>query len=126
MKVKNFLISGIVGGIVDFLLGWVCYGMLFKDLYPQNENTKLLFIFFGCMTFGLFIAYIFNKWAHITTPISGMKAGAIIGLFSSLSMNFFMNANMEANYQNMAIDIAISTFIGMMMGAAIALTCSKL
>jgi hypothetical protein len=126
MNVKKFLISGIVGGFVDFLLGWVCYGMLFKDLYPQNENTKLLFIFLGCMTFGLFIAYIFNKWAHISSPITGMKAGAIIGLFSSLSMNLFMHASMEANYQNMAIDTAISTFIGMIMGAAIALTSSKL
>ena len=126
MNVKNFLISGIVGGIVDFLLGWVCYGMLFKDLYPQNENTNLVFIFLGCMTFGLFIAYIFNKWAHITNPVTGMKAGATIGLFSSVSMNLFMYSGMQVNYQNMAIDIAISTFIGTIMGAAVALVCSKM
>jgi hypothetical protein len=126
MNVKNFLISGIVGGLVDFFLGWVLYGMLFKDIYPQNENMNLMFIFLGCMTFGLFIAYIYSKWAHITNPVTGMKAGATIGIFSSLSMNFFMYSGMEVNYQNMALDIAISTFIGAIMGAAVALTSSKL
>jgi hypothetical protein len=126
MNVKNFLISGIVGGLVNFLLGWVLYGMLFKDLYPQNENMNLMFIFLGCMTLGLFIAYIFSKWAHIRNPVTGMKAGATIGIFNSLSMNFFMYSGMEVNYQNMALDIAISTFIGTIMGAAVALTCNKL
>lgn len=126
MNVKNILISGIVGGIVDFLLGWVFYGMLFKDLYPQNENTNFVFIFLGCMTFGLFIAYIFDKWASITNPVTGFKAGATIGIFSSLSMNFFMYSGMEVNYQNMAIDVAISTFVGAAMGAAVALSLSKL
>ena len=126
MNVKNFLISGIVGGLVNFLLGWVLYGMLFKDLYPQNENMNLMFVFLGCMTFGLFIAYIFSKWAHITNLVTGMKAGAIIGIFNSLSMNFFMYSGREVIYQNMAIDIAISTFIGTIMGATIALTFNKL
>ncbi len=58
MNFKNFLIAGIVGGIVNFLLGWVFYGMLFKDLYPEDENTNLTLIFLGCITFGLFMSYI--------------------------------------------------------------------
>jgi hypothetical protein len=37
-----------------------------------------------------------------------------------------MYSGMEVNYQNMALDIAISTFIGTIMGAAVALTCNKL
>jgi hypothetical protein len=126
MKVKNFLIAGIVGGIVDFLLGWIFYGMLFKELYPQNENTNLTFVFLGCMTFGLFMSYIYNKWAHITNPVTGLKAGAVIGIMNSTAMNFFMYSGMEVNYQNMALDIAISTFVGALMGAAIALTSAKL
>jgi hypothetical protein len=34
MNVKNFIIGGIVGGIVNFLLGWIIYGMLLKDFFP--------------------------------------------------------------------------------------------
>jgi len=126
MNVKNFLISGIIGGIVDFLLGWVFYGMIFKDLYPQNENTNLVFIFLGCMTFGLFVAYIFTKWAGITSAITGLQAGAVIGLFTSLSMNFFMYSGMVLNLQNMITDIVITTILGAAVGAAVAFTNGKI
>lgn len=126
MNLKNFLIAGIVAGIVDFLLGWLFYGMLFKDLYPQSEETKLPFIFFGCMTFGFFISYIFTKWAGITNPVTGLIAGATIGIFSSLSMNFFMYSGMALNVQNMVTDIVISTIIGAAMGATVAIVNGKL
>ena len=126
MNVKNFLVSGIVGGIIDFLLGWILYGMLFKDLYPQSENTNLLFIFLGCMTYGLFLAYIFTKWAGITNPMTGLKAGAIIGFFTSLSMNFFMYSGMAVNYQNMTIDVLISIVLGACVGASIAFVNGKM
>ena len=126
MNVKNFLVSGIVAGIVNFLLGWVFYGILFKDIYPQNENMNMLFIFLGCMTSGLFIAYIFTKWAGITNPITGIKAGAVIGLFTSLSMNFFMYSSMTVNYQNLALDVIITIVISAFMGAAIAIVNGKM
>jgi len=126
MNVKNFLTSGILGGIVDFLMGWFFYGMLFKDLYPQNENTNLWFIFLGCLTFGLFVAYVFTKWASITNPITGIKAGATIGLFTSLSMNFFMYSGMALNIQNMVTDIAISTLLGAGVGTTVAFVNGKM
>lgn len=126
MNAKNFLVSGIAGGIVNFLLGWLFYGIIFKDIYPENENPNLLFIFFGCMTFGLFMAYIFTKWAGITNPVTGLKAGAVIGLFTSLSMNFFMYSSMVINYQNMALDVVISIVIGALVGATIAIANGKL
>ena len=126
MNAKNFLVSGVVGGIVNFLLGWVFYGILFKDIYPQNENMNLLFIFLGCMTSGLFMAYIFTKWAGITNPLTGLQAGAVIGLFTSLSMNFFMYSSMPVNYQNLALDVIITIVISALMGAAIAFVNGKM
>jgi hypothetical protein len=126
MNVKNFLVSGVVGGIVNFLLGWVFYGMLFKDIYPEGENMNLLFTFLGCMTSGLFIAYIFTKWAGITNPVTGIKAGAVIGFFTSLSMNLFMYSNRTLNYQNMALDVIITIVISAFMGAVIAFVNGKM
>ncbi|MBY0486295.1 MAG: hypothetical protein K2P85_03760 [Flavobacteriaceae bacterium] len=126
MNVKNFIVGGIVGGIVNFLLGWLFYGILFKEVYPQNEHMNLTFIFLGCMTYGFFMSFIFTKWAAITRPITGIKAGAIIGLFTSLSMNFFMYSNMAINYQNMAIDVLISILLGAGIGAAIAVVNGKI
>jgi phosphate/sulfate permease len=126
MNVKNFLVSGVVGGIVNFLLGWVFYGMLFKDIYPEGENMNLLFTFLGCLTSGLFIAYIFTKWAGITNSVTGIKAGAVIGFFTSLSMNLFMYSNRTVNYQNMALDVIITIVISAFMGAAIAFVNGKM
>jgi len=125
MNLKNFIIAGIVGGIVDFLLGWVFYGMIFTDLYPKEQEPNLLFIFLGCMTFGFFMSYIFTKWAGITNPMTGMQAGAIIGIFTSLSMNFFMYSGMPLNTQNMLTDIAVSTLMGAGIGAAVAFVNGK-
>lgn len=126
MNAKNFIVGGIVGGIVDFLLGWVFYGMLFTNIYPQNENTKLEFIFLGCMTFGFFISLIFSKWAGITNAISGLKAGAVIGLFYGLSMNFFMYSSQPVDYQILGLDTIVNILMGAGVGAAVALVLGKM
>lgn len=126
MNAKNFVVAGIVGGIIDFLLGWVFYGMLFTNIYPQNENTKLEFIFLGCMTFGFFISLIFTKWAGITNTISGLKAGAVIGLFYGLSMNFFMYSSQPVDYQILGLDTVVNILMGAGVGAAVALVLGKM
>jgi hypothetical protein len=126
MDTKNFLVSGIIGGFINFLLGWVFYGILFKDIYPEGENMNMIFTFLGCLTNGLFIAFIFTKWAGIKNPLTGIKAGAIIGFFTSLSMNFFMYSNKIANYESMSLDVIITIVIYAIMGATIALLNGKM
>ncbi|HAH53953.1 MAG TPA: hypothetical protein DCM02_01365 [Flavobacterium sp.] len=126
MNTKKFLVSGVIGGIINFLLGWLFYGILFKDIYPEGENMNMVFTFLSCLTYSLFIAYIFTKWAGISNPVTGLKAGALIGLFTSLSMNFFMYSNKAVNYPNMILDVVITIFITAIMGAAIAYIIKKL
>lgn len=127
MNVKNFLVSGIAGGIVQFLLGWLFYGILFKNSFPTDGNENMLFIFLGCMTFGFFVSYIFTKWARISNVASGFKAGAVIGLFIALYTNFFMNSMTSAiNYQTIGLDVAITVVMAALVGAVIALVNGKL
>jgi len=129
MKTKNFLISGIVGGIVDFLLGWLFYGIIFKDTFPQPEESSntLIFIFLGCLTFGLFISYIYNRWAQIATAATGAKAGAILGLFIGLFYNFFNLAMIpDVDIQLAALDVVISVVMTTIVGAVIGLINGKL
>ncbi|TWO31971.1 DUF1761 domain-containing protein [Seonamhaeicola sediminis] len=128
MKTKSFLVAGVVGGIVDFLLGWLFYGVLFKDTFPQPEESSqtMLFIFLGCLTFALFVSYIFNNWAQISTLSTGAKAGAMIGVFMGLFYNFFNLAmNSEFNLQLAAIDVAISIVMTAIIGAVIGLVSGK-
>lgn len=121
MKTKNFLVAGVVAGIVYFLLGWLFYGILFVDYFPEQpeESTKtMVLIFLGCLTYGLFIAYIFTKWAQISTAGTGLKAGAVIGLFIALFYNFFNMAMIsETTYEMFAMDTAITVISTAIIGA---------
>jgi len=129
MKTKNFLVAGIVGGIVDFLLGWLFYGILFKDSFPQPEESSqtMLYIFLGCLMFGLFMSYIFSQWAQISTVKTGAKAGAIIGIFLGLYFNFFnMAMNSEATINMAALDVVLSIVMSAIVGALIGMVNGKM
>lgn len=69
--------------------------MLFNDFFsqPEKNSNAMVMIFLGCVTFGLFIAYIYTKWAQISTAITGAKEAAVIGLFIALFSNFFNFGN---------------------------------
>jgi hypothetical protein len=129
MKIKNFIIAGFVGGIVDFLLGWVLWGVLFKSCFPpyDEKDMNMLFIFLACMTFSFFMAFIFTKWANIISLKEGVISGAIFGLFIQLYGNFFEHSmDLNPNYTTILIDISLTVFCGAFVGAVIALINGKL
>ena len=127
MNTKNFIIGGIAGGIINFLGGWVFYGMLFSNQFPEGENMNMLFIFLGCMTFGFLLSYIFNKWAQIGTLNGGLMAGAILGLILGLWGNFFqLSMAAEPEYQLRLLDVGITIALGALTGAGIGLVNNKM
>ncbi|WP_242085186.1 hypothetical protein [Aestuariivivens sediminis] len=129
MKTKNLLAAGVAGAVVNYLLGWVFYGMLFKDSFPQPEESvqSLLMIFLGCLTLGLFMAYIFIQWAQISTGTTGAKAGAVISLFVALYYDFFQLAmNSEVTYQMVGLDVILMVVMGAITGAVIGAVNGKM
>jgi hypothetical protein len=128
MNVKNFMVAGFVGGIVNYLLGWLFWGILFKDTFPSDESQmNMLFIFLGCMTFGFFVSYVFNKWASIATAITGATAGAIFALFLSLHSNFFQHSMEQSpDYIMMATDMLLSVVCGAAVGAVVGFVNGKM
>lgn len=129
MKIKNFLVSGLVGGIVYYLLGWLFYGILFSNFFPQPEENMqmMILILLGCLTYGFFLAYVFLKWAQIITAAAGVKAGAIIGLWLGLFFNFFnMAMNSEFTYELFAMELVITIVSSAIVGAVIGAINGKL
>ena len=129
MKTKTFIVSGLVGGIVDWLLGWLFYGFVFANFFNQpEESTKsMVFILLGCLTFGLFISYIFNRWAHISTATTGVKSGVIIGLFMGLITNLFrMAMETDMTYERFGIDIVISIILAAAVGGVVGVINGKM
>ena len=121
MNFKNFILAGIAGGITDFLLGYLFYGILFHTYFGSME-PNLKFIFLGCMSFGFLISYIYVRYANLVTFMAGLKGGAVIGLLTGLMYNFF---NLEAmgavvDYQKFAVDVALTIVLGAGVGAVTA------
>ena len=122
MNTKKFLIAGLIGGIVDWLLGWLLYGIALADYFPQPKQTfKTMFcIFAGCMTFGFFISYIYNRWAQISTAGTGAKAGAIIGFFMGVNASLFNVAMVKGvTYAMFALDVSVSIILATVVGAVV-------
>ncbi|WP_293889727.1 hypothetical protein [Flavobacterium sp.] len=130
MNVKNFIVGGIVGGIVDFLLGWVIYGMLLKDTFPKPEGAgaeNMLFIFLGCMSFGFLISFVFSQGEGVSNIAAGIKMAIGIALFMGLCNSFFMNMYKETiDVKLMAIDILASLVLATGVGAVIAMVNGKM
>ncbi|GGI57944.1 hypothetical protein [Winogradskyella haliclonae] len=128
MNTKSFIAAGLVGGIVDWLLGWLFYGIIFADKFPQPdaESNAMIYITLGCLAFGFFISYIYNKWANISTFGTGLKAGAIIGLFMGLISNFFRLAEQASeNFEMFGIDLAISIVMAALVGGVVGFVNGK-
>jgi hypothetical protein len=129
MNTKTFLIAGLVGGITNWLLGWLFYGILPEDFFTQPKDSvkTMVSILAGCLTVGLFISYIFNRWAKISTAKTGAKAGFIIGVFMGLIANLFNMAFVKGlTYGMFAEDVAITIVMTIITGAVIGLLTGKL
>lgn len=130
MNVKNFIVGGIVGGIVDFLMGWLIWGIALKDTFPPPEGSgpeNMLFIFLGCMSFGFLISYVLSQGEVISTYMAGIKMAIGIALFMSLSIGFFKDMYSETiDFKLLAIDIVASVVIAAVVGAAVAVVNGKM
>jgi hypothetical protein len=124
MNTKSFILSGIAGTIVSFLLGFLFYGYLFTDLHP--DESCMLLILLGCLFYAFTFALIYNRWANISTFNSGAKAGFLIGLLWTLSMNFFMYSSESNLDSNFLLLVAIDAVSAAIMGGVIALVIGKL
>lgn len=122
MNTKSFFLSGIVGAIVYFLLGCLFYGVLFPEIHGTNVEPCLLMIFLGCLFMSLLVSFIYNRWANITTFSTGLKAGFVIGLLYTLSMNFFMYSSKELD-TNFFILLAIESIILAIVGGVVGYMC---
>ncbi|NNC46665.1 MAG: hypothetical protein HKN99_12345 [Winogradskyella sp.] len=129
MKAKQFLLAGLAGGIVNWLLGWLIYGIALKDVFPQpvESTSTMIYIFLGCLTYALFLSYIYNKWAQITTFMTGAKAGIVLGLLIGIYYNFFNLAMNSDVTTTMAIyDVISNIVMTAISGGIIGLVSGKL
>ncbi len=126
---KKFMLSGLAGGVASYLMGWLMYGILFKDTLagmagPEPakmlEVPNMLPLLVGNMFMGFFIAYIFNNLANITTMMGGLTTGAIIGLFLGAGPNLInLGVTNSSTIQMACTDTVIYMIIAAVTGAVV-------
>jgi len=110
--IKKMLLATVAGSVVQFLLGWLIYGIFlsgFMDsqtthfeglMKDMNSGSFVLVIFLSGLVMSFLFAFIFQRWAKFETFFSGLKAGLFMGFFMSLSFDLasysMMNLMSEA------------------------------
>lgn len=131
MNTQKFIVSGIIGGIVSFLAGYLIWGLLLMDFFSKHAGTATGvakaqgdFVWWalvaGSVFQGLLLSYIFNKWANINTLAGGASAGAVISLLMSagFDLTMFGTTNLST-LTGTCVDIIAGTVMGAIVGAAV-------
>jgi hypothetical protein len=99
MNTKSFLTGTFVGGITLFILGFLFYVVIFSSFMEsqmgtatgvQKETMEWWPLILGNLAGAALLTYIFLKWAGISTFLTGLKAGALLGFLIALSWDMIM------------------------------------
>ena len=131
MNTKKFLIGGIVGGIIYFLLGYVFYGNLFSDFFVKNAGSATgvsramdQFVWWalalGNIFGGFLLSYVFIK-SNVSTVGSGLLTGAAIGLLMAASYDLISYGTSNLTTTTGVVgDIGLFTLMSAITGAIVA------
>lgn len=122
------LISGLAGGIVIFLAGYLIYGLIMMNYFMSNmvsypglmkEPMELWAMAVGNIILGILLAYILNL-AGIVSATRGATTGAIVLFLIGLSINLIMFAQMNLSpLQVSIVDSICMAIMGALAGSVI-------
>lgn len=122
------LISGIVGGVVIFLAGYLIYGMIMMNYFMSNmvtytglmkEPMELWAMAVGNIVLGILLAYILQM-GGVVSASRGAGIGAIVFFMIGLSINLVMFAQMNLSPLHVSfVDAICMAIMGALAGAVI-------
>ena len=131
MNTNKFLVGGIIGGIANFLLGWLVWGMLLmnfmkdhtsaaaKTVMRPDENMIWWSLIVANLVLGFLYAYILGK-AGTKSAGAGAAIGAVVGLLMSAAFNLFNYTFMDfTDMTAMLVDVLASMVVTAIVGAII-------
>lgn len=130
----RLIAATIAGGVVNFLGGWVIYGLLLDPMMRANvhrytgeagdlmkDPPSFVPLVLACLTIAFLVAFIFERWAAIRTFATGAMGGAIIFFLTTLyfGFSFFAFMRMYKSYTPLLMDLAGSIVLGALVGGVI-------
>lgn len=130
------LVAAILGSLASFFGGWLLYGIILKGTMDSMTGTatgvmktdeemmtagNMITMYLGSLVMAYLLAYIFGKWATISTAIAGAIAGATIMGLIGLGYDLQMYASTHIMQLPMVfIDTIASAVLGAITGAVVA------
>lgn len=125
----------IFGGIANFFLGWLIYGMILMDYMMSNTNQcsarpgmEMIWwaMILSCLLYSLFLT-LFLKGTGCTTWLDGLKIGAFFGCLYSLTvdLSFYSMTTMFNSVTPMLVDTIASSVMAALVGILIVLSWGK-
>jgi hypothetical protein len=125
MKIKSFILSGFIGGVLDFLIGWLFYNMLFEEYFGIDKQISLGAVFGESLSFGFLIAFIFVYLSHTQTFSNGLRIGATLGLLVGVMSNFsYWGGQDYADWEKFLFDVVLYFVTGAIVGGGIGI-CNR-
>lgn len=131
MNTGKFVVGGLIGGILFFLLGWLIYGMLLMDFMNQHMSAAAAGVMrpeaewpwwamiTGNFGLGFLLSFVINK-SNVTSVSNGAVTGAVVMFLMSFSVNFMMYAQMNlSDLTSIVVDMVASAVIGAVVGSVL-------
>ena len=129
MNSQKFIVGGIAGGIANFILGWLIYGMLLKDFMASNTQAGLMrsqsdmiwwALIVGNLAFGFLLAYVIGK-SSTASAGQGAGVGFVIGLLVCLGYDLitYATTTMVSSLKVVAADVAATAVMSAIAGAVV-------
>ena len=126
MNSNKFLIGGIAGGIANFILGYLFYGLLLKKFFAENgmmvnmDTIVWWALIVGNLVTGLLFSYIIRK-ANVSSTGGGAGIGFTVGILMALSLDLMMYSFGQGmkEFKGIAADILTTAVISAIVGAVI-------
>lgn len=116
------MIAGLIGGIANFLLGWLIFGLLLMDWYASQtthydglvkEMPNLVLILLSNLAMGFLVAIIYGEWTNVRTFKKGFIYGLVISFLFAVTIDLFFMSMMNLYTPTLVVvDIIVSTLMG--------------
>ncbi len=129
MDTKKLLIATLLGTLAMFFSGWLIWGVFIEPmkhshvfecegLYPEAPRVGLIAV--AQVLTAFLWAYIYNRWAGISTFMTGAKAGVFLAVLFGLSYGIMTMAGTNLwNWTAVAMDLGGNIVWGGLSGGVI-------
>ncbi|MEL6194845.1 MAG: hypothetical protein AAFR66_22480 [Bacteroidota bacterium] len=138
MNTNKILLSGLLGGVAAFFIGFLVFGIGLAGILESNmgsatgvmradSDLNMVPMILGHLGIGMLLSYIFGHWASISTFSTGLKSGAIVGFMVGFIVHMInLGSTYLYNLTGTIIEILGITVVWALVGGIVGLLLGRI